>query len=64
MREKNREEIIEKEIIENNIELILKSLDFRKREIEIRLFEMDLPEKREYKEELFHIKKLIEIYQR
>lgn len=58
------EEIINNEIIENNIELILKSLDFRKLEIENHLFEMNLSEKKEKKEELYHIKKLIEIYQK
>lgn len=51
------------EIIENNIEILFKSLDFRKRDIEIHSEDSDYNEYIEYKEELYHIKKLIEIYQ-
>lgn len=57
-----RESIIENEIIDNNFFILYRSLDFRSSEIENYLNMIDDKYHDEYRDELYHIKKLIEIY--
>lgn len=65
MKEEKIKKIIEKEIIENNIELLLKSLKFRINDIDLHLDFDDLSEEemKEYLKELNHIYQLIQIYE-